>query len=226
MKNGTVSVLWYSGDAESGSHVEDVLHDAGCIVSWASSTAEVDDIVRRTPLNVIVADVPNTSDAAFEILAHLRRKTSVPVLLLTDGDSEYVGRCLELGADDCMSWPGSDRELIARVRLRGGRCGSHYSTARLPVLDIDAVDREVTIDGMSVDLTDREFELLSYLAASPNVAFSAEQLLAAVWDSRPEWQSVTTVTEHIYRLRKKLEEDPANPQRIVTVKGRGYMFVG
>lgn len=226
MCEGALSVLWLSGDSELGGHVEDVLDRAGHIVTPAASTTELESIIRRVPLSVVLADVRDAGEAAFETLVHLREKTRAPVVLITTGDSDHVGRCLEMGADDCMTWPGSDGELVARVALRGRRCRGHHRDAALPELEMDAENRDVTLDGMAVDLTDREFDLLSYLAASPGVAFSAEELLAAVWSSRPEWQSVTTVTEHVYRLRKKLERDPANPQLIVTIRGRGYKFGG
>ncbi len=81
----------------------------------------------------------------------------------------------------------------------------------------------MTVNGSeAVELTDREFELLGFMATSPGVPFSADQLLDAVWGSSRHWQTVGTIREHIYRLRKKLERDPSRPSLIVTERGRGY----
>ena len=79
--------------------------------------------------------------------------------------------------------------------------------------------------GEPVELRRREFDLLAFLCASPRQVFTREQLLRHVWDSEPEWQGVGTVSEHVHRLRAKVEVDPARPRRIVTVRGVGYRFV-
>ena len=84
--------------------------------------------------------------------------------------------------------------------------------------------REVEVDGKVVDLTPKEYETLAFLAASPRRAYSREQLLVNVWSSSAEWQGEATVTEHIRRLRRKIETDPDRPQWITTVRGVGYRF--
>ena len=91
-------------------------------------------------------------------------------------------------------------------------------------LHIDPVTREVKVAGRLVDLTAREFDLLVFLAQSPRQVFSRAQLLDHVWASSSDWQTEATVTEHIRRLRRKIEADPDNPLWITTVRGVGYRF--
>src|SRR5258706_15608086 len=98
--------------------------------------------------------------------------------------------------------------------------GALISTFDDLTIDVDA--REVRLGGLVVVLTKREFDLLSFLASKPGEVFSTEALLREVWASDPEWQRSRTVSEHIYRLRRKLETDPADPQRFVTIRGSGY----
>jgi len=91
-------------------------------------------------------------------------------------------------------------------------------------LSIDLLAYEVKVDGEVVDLSRRELQLLICLVSTPRKTFSPTELLEMVWDTTGEGEALDTVREHIYRLRKKLEEDPGQPQRIVTVRGFGYRF--
>lgn len=91
-------------------------------------------------------------------------------------------------------------------------------------LSIDLLAYEVILDGEVVDLSRRELQLLVCLASSPRRTFSPVELLDLVWDASGDGEALDTVREHVYRLRKKLEDDPAQPRRIVTVRGFGYRF--
>ena len=91
-------------------------------------------------------------------------------------------------------------------------------------LSIDTAVREVLVDSQVVELTRLEFDLLAHLAAAPRHVFSRGQLLFDVWHSSPDWQTSKTVTEHVRRIRQKIEPDPAQPRWIRTVAGAGYRF--
>jgi DNA-binding response OmpR family regulator len=91
-------------------------------------------------------------------------------------------------------------------------------------LRVDPRTREVSLNDRRVEMTTKEFDLLFFLASSPRQVFSREQLLDHVWSSSPEWQTDATVTEHIRRLRRKIEADPDRPKWITTVRGAGYRF--
>ncbi len=147
---------------------------------------------------------------------------------MLSGRSDEADRIigLELGADDYVVKPFSPRELVARVRsvLRRTRGPRRQTRLEFGELEVELTTREVWLRGESVELRRREFDLLAFLCVSPRQVFTREQLLRHVWDSEPEWQGVGTVSEHVHRLRAKIEDDAARPRRIVTVRGVGYRF--
>ena len=110
-------------------------------------------------------------------------------------------------------------DLTADVADAGDPCIPNVAT-----LSIDPDVREVLVDEQVVELTRLEFNLLAHLAAAPRHVFSRGDLLFDVWHSSPDWQTVKTVTEHVRRIRQKIESDPANPRWIRTVAGAGYRF--
>lgn len=179
--------------------------------------------------DIVVLDVMLPGTDGLTILRKLRAAGNVPVILLT-ARAEEVDRVLglELGADDYVVKPFSPRELAARVRTVLRRSGSDPSPVGRVLeyggLRIDPGAREVNLDGRTISLTPKEFDLLLVLASSPRQVFSRRVLLALVWDSAPEYQDPATVTVHVGRLRQKLETDPDEPCRIATAWGIGYRF--
>lgn len=162
-----------------------------------------------------------------EVLARLRRDSALPVIVLTGRaeESERV-RVLNLGADDYVVKPCSLPELDARIRavLRRGQPTPTTNQIEHDGLVIDRAAHRVMVSGMAIDLTPKEFDLLAFLAATPDQVFTREELLEHVWGSTQEWQDPATVTEHIRRLRLKLEPDAGNPRWLHTVRGIGYRF--
>jgi DNA-binding response OmpR family regulator len=185
------------------------------------------------PPDLVVLDLMLPGIDGLELCRRLRALAPVPVVMLTAKGAEtdrIVG--LELGADDYVAKPFSPRELVARVRAvlrraRGPLAATAPGAAR-PIVDddvvIDIAAREVTRDDEIVPLTAREFELLAFLARHPRRAFRREELLEAVWGSA--YGDTSTITVHVRRIREKLERDPANPERLVTVWGVGYRWEG
>jgi len=195
---------------------------------------------RQNHPDLIVLDIMLPGVDGFEVCRILRQEMSTPVLMLTARDDEIdrvVG--LEVGADDYLTKPFSMRELMARVKamLRRVRLlREEFSTAQAGAevssniltfdnLEIDLTRREVRLGGAVLQLKPKEYELLLFLAQHRGQVLSREFVLERVWgwdyygDSR-------TVDVHVRWLREKIETDPANPNRIVTVRGAGYRFEG
>jgi DNA-binding response OmpR family regulator len=177
--------------------------------------------------DLVLLDLMLPTQDGLDILTRLRRDSDVPVILLTARGSEadrILG--LKLGADDYVVKPFSPGELTARINsvLRRTRTTSPQSVLQFEGLTLDLGTREVIAGDTVVATTAREFDLLAFLAASPRQVFSRQQLLANVWDSSEEWQDPDTVTEHIRRIRRRIEPDPDQPRWIKTVRGVGYRF--
>ena len=203
----------------------------GFVVDDAADRDEARRQLVKEPPDVIVLDMELPDANGFELLQEIVRSSSIPVILLTRrGEDEDRVRGLELGADDCVVKPFYPRELAVRIRRaaarrpRTDRPDQGPDRLEFGRLVIDTTTREVTIDGEPVDLRSREFDLLTHLASTPRKAFSRVELLADVWHSSPDWQSQSTVTEHVHRLRQKIEDDPQHPRWLKTVRGGGYRF--
>lgn len=198
---------------------------------------------RRDPPDLVILDVMLPGLDGFEVCRILRQETSVPILMLTartDEVDKIVG--LEVGADDYLTKPFSMRELMARVkallrRVRLVREEIAHESATTPRADIavemmdfgdlviDLSRREVRREGAPVHLKPKEFELLTFLARNRGMVLSRELALERVWGWEYDGGS-RTVDVHVRWLREKLERDPSQPTRIVTVRGSGYRFEG
>ena len=195
----------------------------------ADGVAALEGADLHTP-DLIVLDVMLPELDGYSVLARLREKTDVPVILLTARSTEtdrLLG--LELGADDYIVKPFSPREVAARVRAvlrRATPLEPKPQRLDFDGLVLDGSTREVLLEGRSVSMPPLEFDLLMCLASQPKTVFSRAELLEKVWGSSSEWQDPSTVTVHIRRLRQKIEEDPAQPERLKTVRGSGYLSEG
>jgi DNA-binding response OmpR family regulator len=208
-----------------------LLESEGYQVEEASTGAEATAALSGRSPDLVILDVMLTTEDGFDVLAAIRRTSNVPVILVTAKGHEsdrVLG--LKLGADDYVVKPFSPAELAARVgtvlrRSGAGRLPASTSgTLEFGDLVIDTMAREITVSSRLVETTAKEFALLAFLAGSPRQVFTREQLLAQVWDSSSEWQDAGTVTEHIRRIRRKIEVDPDSPRWVRTVRGVGYRF--
>lgn len=194
------------------------------------------EVLDRTVPDVIILDVVLPPAGGFSVLNEIRMRArargtaDVPVIFLTGrGAEEDRIRGLDLGADDYMVKPFSPGELAARVRSvmrRAGRTAAAEVLSFGGELEVDVAAREVRLGGELLVLTAKEFDLLAFLASSPRQVFTRDQLLEHVWDSSSAWQDEATVTEHVRRLRRKIETDPDQPRWLKTVRGVGYRFEG
>ena len=191
----------------------------------AADVEEAVTAVRTRPVDVVLVDVGLPSGSGYDLLTAIREvDPSVHVIMVTGAGAEADRvRGLRAGADDYVVKPFSLPELAARVAAGLRRRESQWQRPIvLGDLRIDPTARQVTFRGQPVALTPREYALLQRLASAPGRAFSREELLRSAWGSSAEWQSPATVTEHIRRLRVKLEDDPRDPRLLRTVSRVGY----
>jgi DNA-binding response OmpR family regulator len=209
------------------------LDKEGFEVLWAETGQRALDLARTQDPELVLLDIRLPDLSGFDVCRQLRAEGfRAPILMLTARDEELdkvLG--LELGADDYVVKPFSLRELTSRIRalLRrayGELAAADTSRARIRFGEIE-VDLEgllVRRAGRVVALTPTEFRLLRYLVAHPGRPTSRQALIAAVWGYDSEIGYDRTVDVHVRHLRQKLEEDPAHPRYLVTVRGVGYKF--
>jgi two-component system, OmpR family, phosphate regulon response regulator PhoB len=185
--------------------------------------AALDAIAAERP-DLVVLDLGLPGVGGLDVLRQLRRADApgpaVPVIVLSGRDGEtdrIIG--LDLGADDYLVKPFSPGELAARVRSVLRRAGPAPGTSARGLV-VDERTHEVTVDGRGIDLTAKEFDLLAFLHRHPRQVFSRAQLLEHVWGSSSGWQGEATVTEHVHRVRHKIERD--GRRFLHTVRGVGY----
>jgi DNA-binding response OmpR family regulator len=201
---------------------------AGYETLEAADGPEALRLAEQSRPDLIVLDVMLPGIDGLEVMRRLHERAGkpVPVILLTARGEEsdrLVG--LRRGADDYVVKPFSPAELVARVDAVLRRVSPPAAEALPPIevggLRIDPAMRTVSLDGEELSLTQREFDLLAYLAAHPGQVFSRDQLMDTVWGF-PFFEDTSTVTVHVRRLRAKLGDDPSQPRFIETVWGVGY----
>ncbi|MCO8274165.1 response regulator transcription factor [Actinoplanes sp. TRM 88003] len=200
-------------------------HENHAVLVVPDGRAALDE-ARRNPPDLLILDVMMPRVDGLDVCRILRRDSDLPILVLTArGGEDDLLLGLDLGADDYMTKPYSPRELAARVRtlLRRSRPTDRPAdpVLRQGNLQVDPVRHEVRADGRPITCTPGEFQLLHALVAEPGRVFTREQLLRHLhgYDS---YVTARTVDVHVMNLRRKIEADPQNPVRLLTVYGVGY----
>ena len=189
-------------------------------------------LARESQPDLIVLDVMLPGIDGIQICRLLRRDTDVPIIMLTalGGEGDRVAG-LDVGADDYMAKPFGMRELMARVRALLRRSGPRSGPDLGPTLvisgdlQLDRERREARRAGVALPMKPKEFELLLFFMQHPGRVFSREQILDEVW-GYDFYGGPRTVDVHVRWLRQKMEDDPAVPARLRTVRGSGYLFEG
>ena len=212
------------------------LRKDGYDVVTATNGIQALDVARNEKPNLILLDIMLPEFSGLDVCRTLRKEMSVPIIMLTAKGEEIdkVVR-LEIGADDYVTKPFSIKELLARIRamLRRTEMDKYeispsgeepaFQVINAGDLEIDVARHSVALRGKAVDLSPKEFDLLTFLISNRGHVFDREHLLNRIWgydyigDTR-------TVDVHVRWLRQKIESDPSHPTRIITVRGVGYKF--
>ncbi len=227
---GSKTILVVEDDASIRRGMIDSLKFAGYETIEADNGDDGMRMAVRGGYDLLLLDLVLPGPGGLEILAEVRtsRPTQPVIILTAKGDESDRVKGLTLGADDYVVKPFSVKELLARIEAVMRR------SPERPI-DVDKVSfqggvadlerREVRLSGGSrVELSEREVELLRYLAENRGRAISRTELLRRVWRIDPEKIETRTIDMHIARLREKVEDDPSDPSIIKTVRGKGYMF--
>ena len=225
-------VLVVDDDAAIRTVVRWQLDDAGFRVVEADDGPSALRRIRDDHPTLVVLDLSLPGLGGLDVLRSVRGghsgRSDTPIIVLSGRDGEtdrIVG--LDLGADDYLVKPFSPGELAARIRSVLRRSSPELADEAVVVgsLRIEPASRRVQLEETDIELTPKEFDLLAFLATHPRHVFTRSQLLDRVWNSSSEWLGEATVTEHVHRLRLKLEADPSHPQLLRTVRGVGYQLV-
>lgn len=200
----------------------------GYTVTEAADGEEALALINTRSFDLFILDVMMPGIDGWSLCRRIREKQNTPIILLTargDESDRLLG--FELGVDDYVVKPFSPRELVARVKAMLRRANQSETTNNRELtyggLSINPVAREVKINGLSVDLTPKEFDLLLHLAQNPGRAFSREELLSRVW-GYDFYGDLRTVDTHIKNLREKITRKGGAKNHIQTVWGYGYKF--
>ncbi len=223
-------ILVVEDEASIAEVVSLYLKRAGYSVQIASDGKQALNILQKQIPDFVILDLMLPQMDGLSLTRWLRDRSNVPIIMLT-ARREEIDRIagLEMGADDYVVKPFSPQELVSRVRAVMRRLGREQSEMEsekeliFEGLSIDPRSRVVKVSGDDVELTAKEFDMLYLLARHPKQVFTREQLLDRVWGGA-QYIDPGTVTVHVRRLREKLESDPANPTRLLTVWGVGYKF--
>lgn len=200
----------------------DFLKKEGIATLEASNGREALDIFSQSPVNLVILDVMMPECDGWSTCREIRKESDVPIIMLTargEESDELFG--FELGADEYISKPFSPQVLVARVQALLRRMGNGFKhLERFEGLEIDKEARYVNVDGIRLELSPKEFELLAYLAENEGKALSRDQILNVVWDYN-YYGDPRTVDTHIKNLRLKLG---VKGEFIQTVRGVGYRF--
>jgi len=208
--------------------LKDFLENDDFNVMTACDTVQAWTIFQQGIIDCIVLDIMMPGQNGFELCRRIRSLSDVPILFLSarSDDVDKI-RGLTLGGDDYIVKTASPGEIVARVKAVLRRTASHQPAEGKSLeygrLKLNLATREVAVDGRSVVLTPKEYELLRLFAEHPKHVFSYDQLLAKFWDGVGDRH---TIRVHLSRLREKIEADPNNPQCLVNVWGVGYRFEG
>ncbi len=225
-------ILLVEDDRFLQDNVVKLLAGEGYAVTAVTSGEEALDYLDKQPVNLVVLDLGLPGIDGLTTCRRIRQKWKMPVLMLTartDAMDKVIG--LEIGADDYLTKPFEATELVARVRAHIRR-HQQYSSGQaanekpqiVGDLSIDHAHRTVHLNAALVQLTNKEFELIAYLAKNLDRAISRDSLFESVWGYEMDYNT-SSLDVYIYRIRKKIELDPNKPRYLQTMRGFGYRMV-
>lgn len=195
----------------------------------ARTSIEAQQLWEKKNYDLVVLDVSLPDGSGFDLCQKIRQTSKVPIIFLTAADEETdIIMGLDIGGDDYITKPFKLSIFLSRVNAllrRSENFQKENTEITSNNIRVDLLKREVYKNGLLLGLTAGEYKLLLLFLKNPNIVLSSEQILSQLWDRDENYIDSSTLTVYIRRLRTKMEDDPANPQKIVTVRRMGYKWV-
>ena len=221
-----IKILLVEDDKSIVSSLTVFLQSEGCLVDNVDGQLGAIEKINTASFDLVLLDIALSDGNGFAICSAIKKQTNIPVIFLTACDDEYsVVTGLELGADDYISKPFLPRELLARIHTVLRRTNENNGKKELLAckdISVDTKKAVVRKKGKELHLSALEYRLLLIFLQNQGVVFSRRNLLELIWDASGEFINDNTLTVYMKRLRDKIEEDPQNPEILVTVRGLGY----
>lgn len=215
-------------DREIAKNLSRLLCAEGFAVTHASTRREAGDLLAgggRFDLALVDVSLPDGN--GFAVCTQIKQAQDIPVIFLTAfGDEASVVTGLNMGADDYITKPFRPRELVARIGSALRKAGRTPTAFEIGGLSVDTASGTVKKGGAEVFLSALEYRLMLIFLCNPKSVLTRERLLDELWDAAGEFVNNNTLTVYIKRLREKIEDDPADPKIILTVRGTGYRLGG
>ncbi len=200
-----------------------LLRGEGFAVTHAPSRSEAARCLSEHRFDLALVDISLPDGNGFAVCTEIKERQEIPVIFLTaSGDEASVVTGLNMGADDYITKPFRPRELVARIKAALRKSGKDSSSFAVGGLSVDTASGIVKKNGSEVYLSALEYRLLLVFVSSPKSIVTRDRLLNELWDAAGEFVTDNALTVYIKRLREKIEDDPAAPQIILTVRGTGY----
>ncbi|MDL2287282.1 response regulator transcription factor [Eubacteriales bacterium OttesenSCG-928-G02] len=199
------------------------LQNEGYSVKNTSGQKQTLDLLETDKFDIILLDVSLEEGNGFSVCSAVKKLYNIPIIFLTASDDEYsVITGLDLGADDYIYKPFRPRELLSRIKNVIRRYEKNSDIISIHNVVIDTTKGLVTKNGKEIFLSPLEYKLLLIFINNKNIIITRDKLLQEIWDTSGEYVNDNTLTVYIKRLRQKIEDDPQNPQIIMTARGFGY----
>ena len=216
-------ILLVEDDAHIVTSLTGFLESEGFSVSAANGQTEGLSLFDSEAFDIVLLDIALADGNGFAVCSAIKSRSNMPVIFLTaSGDENSTVAGLDIGADDYIAKPFRPRELISRIKSALRRSGGSKNTIQLESITIDTDKAVVMKNGQEIALSALEYKLLLVFAANRGRMLSRTRLLEEIWDAAGDYVNDNTLTVYIKRIREKIEDDPANPTIIKTVRGMGY----
>ena len=218
-----IKLLLGEDDSSIVKNLSEYLVSEGFLVTSASGQNEALQKLEQRTFDLVLLDISLPDGNGFSLCSMLKSEYRLPVIFLTASGDEYSTITgFELGADDYISKPFRPRELVMRIKNVLRLTGSKGKTVSIGAIEVDTEKGKATKNGKDIFLSALEYRLLLIFINNRGAVLTRTKLLDSIWDIAGEYVSDNTLTVYIKRLREKLEDEPANPTLIKTVRGIGY----